>query len=157
MFWRTVIFSDTSIYVTQTIRESICIQFTENFFTQHFLMHCFWKFYIYNIHSESESCSVMSDSFDPMDYIVHGILQARILKWEALLLQAIFPNQGLNPGVSHCRWILYQLSHQGSARILEWVAYPVSSRSSRSRNWTGVSCIAGVFFTNWAIREAQWW
>ena len=39
------------------------------------------------------------------------------------------------------------------ARILEWVAY--SSRSSWPRNWIWVSCIAGRFFTNWAIREAQ--
>ena len=31
--------------------------------------------------SESESCSVMSNSFDPMDYTVCGILQARILEW----------------------------------------------------------------------------
>jgi len=30
------------------------------------------------------------------------------------LLQGIFPTQGLNPGVLHCRWILYGLSHQGS-------------------------------------------
>ena len=60
-----------------------------------------------------------------------------------------------NPGLPHCRWILYQLSYQGSPRILEWVAYPFSSRSSQPRNWTGVSCIAGGFFTNWAIREAQ--
>ena len=40
------------------------------------------------------------------------------------------------------------------ARILEWVAYPFSSISSRPRNRTRVSCIAGGFFTNWAIREA---
>ena len=30
------------------------------------------------------------------------------------LLQGIFPTQGLNPGLPHCRRILYQLSHQGS-------------------------------------------
>ena len=30
---------------------------------------------------ESESCSVVSDSLDPVDYTVHGILQARILEW----------------------------------------------------------------------------
>ena len=30
------------------------------------------------------------------------------------LLQGIFPTQGLNPGLPHCRWILYQLSHKGS-------------------------------------------
>ena len=34
------------------------------------------------------------------------------------------------------------------ARILEWVAYPFSGRSSRPRNKTGVSCIAGIFFTS---------
>ena len=50
-----------------------------------------------------------------MDYIVHGILQAR---------------------------------------ILEWVAFPFSRGSSQPRNWTGVSCFKGGFFTNWAIREA---
>ena len=34
------------------------------------------------------------------------------------LLQGIFPTQGSNPGLPHCRWILYQLSHQGSIRNL---------------------------------------
>ena len=70
------------------------------------------------------------------------------------LLQGIFPTQGSNPGLPHCGQILYQLSHQGSPGILEWVAYPFSSGSSWPRNWTGVSCIAGGFFTNWAMREA---
>ena len=42
------------------------------------------------------------------------------------LLQGIFPTHGSNPGLLHCRWILYQLSHKGSPRILEWVAYPFS-------------------------------
>ena len=46
------------------------------------------------------------------------------------LLQGIFPAQGLNPGLPHCRQILYQLSHQGSPRVLEWAAYPFSSGSS---------------------------
>ena len=46
------------------------------------------------------------------------------------LLQGIFPIQGSNPGFPHCRWILYHLSHQGSPRILEWVAYPFSRGSS---------------------------
>ena len=53
--------------------------------------------------------------WDPMDYTVHGILQARILEWVAFsLLQGIFPTQGSNPGLPHCRWIVYQLSHKGS-------------------------------------------
>ena len=42
------------------------------------------------------------------------------------LLQGIFPTQGSNPGLPHCRQILYCLSHQGSPRILEWVAHPFS-------------------------------
>ena len=69
------------------------------------------------------------------------------------LLQGIFPTQGLNPALPHYRQILYQLSHKGSPRMLEWVAYPFSSGSSWPRNWTGVSCTADGFFTNWAIRE----
>ena len=40
------------------------------------------------------------------------------------LLQGIFPIQESNPGLLHCRKILYQLSHKGRPRILEWVAYP---------------------------------
>ena len=81
---------------------------------------------------------------NPMDCIVHGILQARILEWLAFpLLQGIFPTQGSNPGLPHWGRILYQLSHKESLRILEWVAYPFSSGSSHPRNPTGVSCIAG--------------
>ena len=42
------------------------------------------------------------------------------------LLQRIFPIQRSNPGLPHCRQILYHLSYQGSPRILAWVAYPFS-------------------------------
>ena len=41
-------------------------------------------------------------------------------------LQGIFPTQGSNPGVPHCKKILYQLSHKGSPKILGWVDYPFS-------------------------------
>ena len=99
----------------------------------------------------------MSNSLQPHGlYAVHGIFQARILEWVAFpFSREIFPTQGLNPGLPHCRQILYQLSHKGSPRILEWVAYPFFSRSSWPRNQTGVSCIAGRFFTNSAIRELE--
>ena len=70
------------------------------------------------------------------------------------LLQGIFQTQGSNPGLSNCRWIVYQLSHKGSPRIIEWVAYPFSSRSFWPRNPIRVSCIIGGFFTNRAIRKA---
>ena len=52
------------------------------------------------------------------------------------LLQGIFPTQGSNPGLLCCGQILYQLSHKGSPRILEWVAYPFSSGSSQLRDQT---------------------
>ena len=55
---------------------------------------------------------------------------------------------------THCKWILYRMSHQGSPRVLEWVAYPFSRGSSRPRNLTGFSCIADGFFTNRALGEA---
>ena len=73
------------------------------------------------------------------------------------LLQGIFPTPGSNPGLLHCRWILYLLSHKRSPRKVEWVVYPFSSRSSQPRNSTRVSWVAGRFFTNWAIREALKW
>ena len=41
------------------------------------------------------------------------------------------------------------------ARILELVVILFSRGSALSRNWTTVSCIAGRFFTSWAIREPQ--
>ena len=58
------------------------------------------------------------------------------------LLQRIFPTQVSNTGLPHCRQILYQLSHQRSPRILEWVAYPFYSRSSWPRNqmWGLLHC-----------------
>ena len=47
--------------------------------------------------------------------IVHGILQARILEWVAVsFFRGSSQPRELNPGHQHCRWILYQLSHQGN-------------------------------------------
>ena len=79
--------------------------------------------------SESESCSIVSYSLRP-----HGLYP-----WNSpgqstevgslSLLQGIFPTQGMNPGLPHCRWILYQLSHKGSPKttgvgslpLLQWI------------------------------------
>ena len=97
---------------------------------------------------ESESHSVVSDSLQP-----HGLyspcnsLGQNTGVGSLSLLQGIFPTQGSNSGLWHCRWILYQLSHKRSPSILEWVAYLFFSGSSRPRNRTGVSCVAGRFFT----------
>ena len=107
---------------------------------------------------KSESCSVVPDSLWPY------ILQPTqfLCPWNSpgqnpevgslSLLHGIFPTQGSNPGLPHCRQILYQLSHKGHPRILEWVAHPSSSGSSWPRKQTRISCIVGRLFTNWAIR-----
>ena len=94
--------------------------------------------------SESESHSVLSNSLWPHGLYCHWNSPGQNTGVGSLsLLQGIFPTQGSNPGLPHCRRILYQLSHKGSPRILEWVAYPFSRGSSRPRNWTGASYIAG--------------
>ena len=58
----------------------------------------------------------------------YGILQARILEWVAFLFSSLsllnLSNPGIEPSLPPCRWILYQLSHKGSPRILEWVPIP---------------------------------
>ena len=41
------------------------------------------------------------------------------------LLQRIFPTQESNQGLPHCRWILYQLSYQGSPSLLYVSMYSV--------------------------------
>ena len=86
------------------------------------------------------------------------------------LLQGIFPTQQLNPGLLHCRQILYRLSYREApkvaqscptfcdtmgytvhgilqARILEWVAFPFSGGSFQPRDPAQVSHIAGRFLT----------
>ena len=65
-------------------------------------------------------CPTLCNPMDcgPPGSSVHGILQVRILKWCHALLQGIFPTQGSNPGLLHCRQILYHLTHQGS--LLSW-------------------------------------
>ena len=74
------------------------------------------------------------------------------------LLKGIFPIQGSNPGLPHCRRILYHLSHKGSPRILEWVAYPFSSRSSQPRNWTGSPALqADSLLTELSWKPLVWY
>ena len=92
------------------------------------------------------SRSIVSDSLRP-----HGLSPARLLcPWNSpgkntgvgchSLLQGIFPTQGLNLGLSHCRWILYCLTHQespvtmvGTQLMNKWVAliYICSHLTSR--------------------------
>ena len=99
--------------------------------------------------------------FDPTGYSpsgssVHGDSPGKNTRVGChALLQGIFQTQGLNLDLLHWRQILYHLIHLESPRILAWVVYPFLRGFSQSRKWTGVSCIAGGFFTSWATRVAQ--
>ena len=79
--------------------------------------HMEWKWKV-------KSRSVMSNSLWP-----HGLYSpwnspGQNTGMDSLsLLQGIFPTRGLNPGLVHCRWILYQLSHKRSPRIVEWALH----------------------------------
>ena len=90
----------------------------------------FWELSILKV-KVAQSCLTLCDPMDccPPESSVHGILQTRILEWyskwcskgtegNCSLLQGIFPTQGSNPGLPHCRWILCCLSHQGSPSVL---------------------------------------
>ena len=55
----------------------------------------------------------------PLTFSVHGILQARILEWVSVSFsKGSSRNQGSNPGLLHCRHIIYWLNHQGSPSFL---------------------------------------
>ena len=90
-----------------------------------------------------QSCPTLCN---PMDYSppvssVHGILQAGILEWaEDSLLQGIFSIHGSNPGLLHCRQILYCLSLQGNQEYRKvWpniqTAMAMAKRSTEEQPW----------------------
>ena len=97
----------------------------------------------------TQSCLTLCDPMDcsPTGSSVHEIFPGKNTGVGSLsLLQEIFPTQGSNPGLPHCRQILYHLSHQGSPVIgfgflCAW--------NSPGKN-TGVSChslLQGIFPT----------
>ena len=103
------------------------------------------------------SWSGMSDSLRP-----HGlyparllpVFQARILEWVAMPTAGHLPNGGnelMSPAVQ-----VNSLPSEPPGKSKNAVVgiYPFSKVTSRTRNWTGVSCIADGFFTSWATRKA---
>ena len=93
----------------------------------------------------SESRSVVSDSLRP-----HGLYSP----WNSpgqntavgslSLMQGIFPTQGSNPGPLYFRWILYQLSHQGSPIFV----YGMRKCSNLVLN------VAAQFFQNYLLKDS---
>ena len=72
---------------------------------------------------------------NPMDYTVHRILQVRILEWVTYPFSrgSSQPTQGLNPGLLHCRQILYQpQSSFSSVQLLSGVrlCHPMNRSTS---------------------------
>ena len=120
--------------------------------------HLAYLTYIWVLCLVTQSCPTLCDPRDCSwpDSSVHGDSPGKNTGVGChALLQRIFPTQGLNPSLPYCRQILYCLRHQGSPGILEWGAYPFSRGFFQPKDWTGVSWIAGRFFTSWATREAQ--
>ena len=81
------------------------------------------------------------------------IVQKNTREGSLSLLQGIFPNQGLNPGLPHGRWILYQLSHKGSpSRVhsMIFIKFTVMQWSSSQRS-------SGTFLKIWVLRNVSAW
>ena len=98
-----------------------------------------------------ESRSVMSGFLWP-----HGLYSSWTLPGQNTgvgslsLLQGIFPTQGSNPGLLDCRWILYQLSHQGSK------IENVGSESKKITSGHRCLCrILGVWIAQWMISSVH--
>ena len=68
----------------------------------------------------AQSCQTLCD---PMVYSPWNSLGQNTGEGRHSILQGIFPTQGCNPGLPHCRWILYHLSHQGSPIIVITATY----------------------------------
>ena len=110
----------------------------------------------------SETCSIMFNS-----------LQTRGLysPWNSQgqntgvgshsLLQKIFPSQGSNPGLPHCRWVLHQLSYQESPlhyrRLCDWLMnVEPHSYGSKIRTWLCSQSVSGFLtLDNISIQEMR--
>ena len=131
--------NDYSLAISPTLCFSLSLE-------QMFGILVMWRMIKAAWYSESESASVMSDSLQP-----HWLYSP----WNSLgqntgvaslsLLQGIFPTQGLNPVLPHCRQILYQLSHKGSPLLTQYQS-DLGLHSSSSSYWTNNSVALRVSF-----------
>ena len=92
-----------------------------------------------------QSCPTLCN---PVVYTVHGILQARILEWVAFPFSRDFPNPGIEPRSPPLQADSLLAEPQGKPKNTGVGILSLSWGSSRPRNRTGVSGIAGGFFTN---------
>ena len=95
-----------------------------------------------------------------------GILQQGTGVGGHALLQGIFPTQGSNPGLLHCRQILYHLSHQGRNAFMLFMLFmfffnafmlfsPVTSTVNATRSQTCISQTLPSFWSpDWYLFPA---
>ena len=92
----------------------------------------------------AQSCPVKSNSLGS-----HGLYSpwnspGQNTEVESLsLLQGIFSAQRSNPGLPHCRWILYQLSHRGSPRMGLGLLYlkQITNKDLLYSTWDSTQCL----------------
>ena len=70
------------------------------------------------------------------------------------LIQGIFPTQGLNPRLLHCRQILYQLSYEGSPTplLIYWLNQSQTHSNSSRRN---MALIIHISFGVWSVQDCS--
>ena len=113
----------------------------------HFLLQCMKG------KSESAVALVESDSSRP-----HGLQPTRLLRpWDFpgkstgvgchCLLRGIFPTQGLNPGLPHCRQTLYHLSHQGGPWIERLIKNSVEELGFRGTQFCCITLFSAPCFS----------
>ena len=150
--------TDTFIFLNVDTTKSSCRKIV--LFTSHWptATKTAQKFSIKPFKFLSVSRSVVSDSFQPhalqpARFLCPLILQYSSEHWNGLPCPhpGIFQTQGSNPGLPHCRRILYQLSHQGSQYMKgirpSWVYF----RNARFISHGGLSIIC------WRIKRGKRW
>ena len=120
-----------------------------SWFSVFYVTSLWWSYLLCHLHSSLNNIFLLKYIARIKTFTEETICE--LYEWVTDTGLAIFSTQGSNPGLLQRGWILYQLSHQGSQRTLEWVAYSFSSGTFWPRNQTGISCIAGGFFTSWVI------
>ena len=85
---------------------------------------------------------------DPMDYTVHGILQARILEWVAFPSPGDLPNPGIEPRFPALWGDSSPAEPPAKPKNTGVGSVPFSRGPSHPRDHTRVSCTAGGFFTS---------
>ena len=117
---------------------------------------CKWVCIVLGLFLRSEKVKVSQSCpnlCDPMDYIAHRILQVREWVGSLSFLQGFFP-VWVKPRSPAFQVDSLPAEPQGKPKNTEMGILSILQWSSQPRNWTGVSCIAGGFFTNWAISKA---